>query len=116
MQDKVGAEISDSQPERNDATVFANEAEHFVIRVADSILQATGHVSAVNVRKDDDRVVGAPDETAEKEGAEQEDAVVELEAGSGEVELVAEPVDIQEWRGKLVQDECWRVEVDEWSL
>jgi hypothetical protein len=32
------------------------------------------------------------------------------------VELVEEPVNVEEWGGKLVENECWAVEVEEGSL
>ena len=60
--------------------------------------------------------VRAPNETAAEEGAEEEDTVGELEAGTGFVELVEEPVDVEEGGGKFVEDEGWTVEVDEGSL
>ena len=48
----------------------------------------------VYVRVDEDGLVGAPDHAAEEEGCEEGDTVVELEGGAGQVELVAEPVDV----------------------
>jgi len=63
-----------------------------------------------------DGLVGAPDEAAGEEDEEEEEAVVELEAGAGEVELVEEPVDVEEGGGELVEDEGWGVEVDEGAL
>ncbi len=65
---------------------------------------------------DADGLVGAPDEAAGEEGDEQEDAVVELGARAGHVDLVEEPVEVEEGRGELVQDEGRAVVVDERSL
>jgi hypothetical protein len=61
-------------------------------------------------------LVGAPDEAAAEEGEEEQDAVVELGAGAGHVELVEEPVEIEEGGGELVEDEGAGVEVHEWTL
>lgn len=63
-----------------------------------------------------DGLVGAPDEAAGEEDEEEEEAVVQLEAGAGEIELVEEPVDVEERRGELVEDEGRGVEVDEGAL
>jgi hypothetical protein len=60
--------------------------------------------------------VCAPDKTATEEGGEEENAVGELEVGTGLVELVEEPVDVEERGGELIEDESWTVEVDEGSL
>jgi hypothetical protein len=40
------------------------------------------------------RLVSAPDEAAAKEGREENDAVVPLVFGAGEVQLVQEPVNV----------------------
>lgn len=69
-----------------------------------------------DVLVDADGLVGAPDETAAEEGDEQEDAVVELGARARHVDLVEEPVEVEEGRGQLVEDEGWTVVVDERSL
>jgi len=60
--------------------------------------------------------VRAPDKTAAEEGGEKENAVGELEVGTGFIELVEEPVDIEEGGGEFIEDEGWSVEVDERSL
>ncbi len=63
-----------------------------------------------------DGLVAAPDEAAAEEGGEQQEAVVPLRAGAGHVQLVEEPVEVEEGGGELVEDEGGAVEVDEWSL
>ena len=63
-----------------------------------------------------DGLVGAPEEAAAEEAGEEEDAVVPLGAGAGHVELVEEPVEVEEGGGELVEDEGGAVEVDEWAL
>lgn len=59
---------------------------------------------------------GAPDETAREEDGEEEHAVVPLKFGTGEVEFIQEPVDVEEWGGEFVENEGWGVEVYEGSL
>ena len=61
-------------------------------------------------------LVGAPQETAAEEGGEEEDAVVPLGAGAGHVELIEEPVEVEEGGGELVEDEGGAVVVHEGSL
>ena len=75
-----------------------------------------GVVCSPDVAKDADGLVCAPEEAAGHECKEQEDTVDKLEGGAGERELVAEPVDVEEGRGELVEDERWCVEVHEGSL
>jgi hypothetical protein len=75
-----------------------------------------GFVGGPDVAEDLDGLVGAPEEAAGHEGQEQEDAVDELQGGAGEGELVAEPVDVEEGGGELVEDEGWGVEVHEGAL
>lgn len=72
--------------------------------------------SLPHVLVDDGGLPGAPDQTTGEEGDEEGDAIVELHAGSGHVELVAEPVDIEEGGRELVEDEGRGVEVEEGSL
>ena len=75
-----------------------------------------GFVGRPDVAEDLDGLVGAPEEAAGHECQEQEDAVDELQGGAGEVELIAEPVDVEEGGGELVEDEGWGVEVHEGAL
>ncbi len=63
-----------------------------------------------------DGLVAAPDEAAAEEGGEQQEAVVPLRAGPGHVQLVEEPVEVEEGGGELVENESGAVEVDEGSL
>ena len=32
------------------------------------------------------------------------------------MQLVEEPVDVEEWGRQFIEDECWAVEVDKWAL
>ena len=63
-----------------------------------------------------DGLVGAPEEAAAEEAAEEQDPVVPLGPGAGHVQLVEEPVEVEEGGGELVEDERWAVEVDEGAL
>ena len=71
---------------------------------------------APDVLVDAEGGVSSPDETAAGESGEEEHAIVPLELGAGELELVEKPVDVQERGGKLVEDEYGAVVVKVWSL
>lgn len=71
---------------------------------------------APHVLVDNSGLPGAPDQAAAEEGDEEGDAVVQLDAGARHVELVAEPVDVEEGGRELVEDEGRGVEVEEGSL
>ena len=58
----------------------------------------------------------APDDAGEEERDGQDAAIDGLDRGAGEVEFVAEPVDIEEWGGELVEQEDRAVEVAEGPL
>jgi len=73
-------------------------------------------VGEPDIRGDAQAVEGAPTEAAAEEGGEEDDAVEELDRGAREVQFVAEPVDIEEGGGELVEDEGWSVVVYEGSL
>lgn len=61
-------------------------------------------------------LVRAPEEAAGEEGEEEQDAVVPLCARARHVQLVEEPVDVEEGGGELVEDEGRAVEIDKGSL
>ena len=63
-----------------------------------------------------DGLVCAPDEATGEEDEEEQETVVELEAGAGEVQFVEKPVDVEGWGGEFVEDEGRGVEVDEGAL
>lgn len=69
-----------------------------------------------HVDVDMNRLVGTPEQTATEEGGQQQHAVVPLCLTTSHVDLVQEPVDIQERAGEFVEDKCGGVEVDEWPL
>jgi len=70
----------------------------------------------MHVAEDVVGAVKAPHDAAAEKGAGQDGAVDGLVDGAGEVELVAEPVDVEEGRGELIEQEDWAVEVEEGSL
>ena len=73
-------------------------------------------VGPVHVAEDPDGRVDAPDDAAAEEGAGEEGAVDGLVDGSGETELVAEPVNIEEGTAEFVEEEYRGGEVDERAL
>ena len=81
------------------------------LRACGDVVQGPPHVLV-----DPERLVGAPAKTAAEEGGEEEDAVDELALGAGKGEFVEEPVEVEEGRGELVEDEGRGVVVDEWAL
>lgn len=100
--------------------------EHRVLGVDDEargvvvgldVLGGGGAVHGVpHVLIDHGGLPGAPDKAAAKEGDEEGNAVVELQTGARHVELVAEPVDVEEGSRELVKNERRGVEVEEGSL
>ena len=70
----------------------------------------------VDVREDVDGVQHAPYETGEEEGGDEDDAVEPLVVCAGQVQLVEEPVDVEEGGRELVEDEDGAVVVDKGAL
>ena len=60
--------------------------------------------------------VDTPADAAEEERQSEQGTIDGLVDGAGETKLVAEPVDIQEWRAELVKQEHGAIEVDERTL
>lgn len=73
-------------------------------------------IGPVHISEDPDGVVDAPDEAAGEEGGDEDGAIDGLIDGAGELELVAEPVDVKERAAELVQQEYRCGEVDEGTL
>lgn len=63
-----------------------------------------------------DGLIRAPKEAAGKERGEKHDAVVPLRAGTGETQLIEKPMDIEEGRGELVENESRAVKIYEGAL
>ena len=55
--------------------------------------------SRPDILGDADRLIGAPEQAAAEEAGEQEHTVVPLRSGAGHVELVEEPVEVEEGGG-----------------
>lgn len=72
--------------------------------------------SVPHVPVDKDGLPRSPNKAAPEEREEQHHAIVPLEVTSSHVELIKEPVNIEEGAGELVENEHGRVEVDEGSL
>lgn len=75
------------------------------------LLEGVPHVPV-----DEGRLPGSPDEPTAEEHEEEHHAIVPLKVASGHVDLVQEPVDVEEGAGELVENEDGRVEVHERSL
>lgn len=71
---------------------------------------------AVDVFEDQVAAVVAPEDAAAEESGGEESAVDSLVDGTGEVKLVAEPVNVEERARKLVKKEHGAIVVDEWAL
>ena len=61
-------------------------------------------------------MVAAPNQSGEEEGGQEHDPITPLQRAARHIQLVAEPVHVEEWRGELVEHEGWRVVVYEGSL
>lgn len=72
--------------------------------------------SSVHVEEDVVAVVKTPDDPAAEESAGKECTVDGLVDGASEVELVAEPMDVEEGTAKLVKQEDRTVVVNKRSL
>jgi len=57
-------------------------------------------------------LVSAPNKATAEKGEEEEYSIIELDARTGEVKLVTEPVYVKEWGRQLVENEGRSVEVD----
>lgn len=122
VEDAVAGEVGDAEP-GGDGGGGRGEAEDVGEgfgavgggggEVGEGRVRAEG---GVDVGEDLVGLVGAVDEAGGEEGEEEGEAVVELELGPGEAELVAEPVDVEEGGGELPEDEDGGVVVDEGSL
>lgn len=69
-----------------------------------------------DVLGDADRLIRAPEQATAEEAREEKHAIVPLRSGAGHVQLIEEPVKVEEGRGELVEDKGRAVEVDKRSL
>lgn len=68
------------------------------------------------IRHDQVAAPGTVNDAAGEKRAQEEEPINKLRTGAGQADLVAEPVDIEEWRGELKKDKYWGVEIDERAL
>ena len=122
VQHHVAAQIRARQPDGHDAVALETQdlAAGIDVRSGGRVCEdgegAGGLDSGPYVLVDADGLVGAPDEAAGEEGGEEDEPVIELDAGACQVELVAEPVDVEEGGGELVEDEGGGIEIDKGAL
>lgn len=128
VQGDVGGQVRCAEPEREIAGLHESSGltdrvvEISVVRklfelVHELLGSAVSFCNrAVDILEDQDAAVVAPDETAAEESRGKESTIDSLVDRAGEVELVAEPVNVQEGAGKLVQEEHRCVVVEEWTL
>ena len=69
-----------------------------------------------DVLGDADGLIGAPEQATAEEASEEEHAIIPLRPGAGHVQLIEEPVKVEEGRGELVEDKRRTVEVDKRTL
>lgn len=110
---QVGGQVCSRKPKRHCLLVRC-EAHYLARRgVGRSARLRQG---AVDVIEDADGGVGTPAEAGGEKCPDEEEAVVELEFGPGQVELVAKPVDVEKRTRELVKDKGRCVVVDKWTL
>lgn len=71
---------------------------------------------SVDVVENVEGTVQAPDDTTTEESGCQENAIDSLIGGTGQIQLITEPMNVQEWRRKLVEQEDGSIEVNKRSL
>jgi hypothetical protein len=128
VESDVGSQVRSTQPqgqvadfhERGSLTMHVvkisvvgefSELVHVVLGCGVSLGNRT-----VDIAEDQVAAVVAPDNAAAEEGRSEECAVDSLVDGTGKVELVAEPVNVEERARKLVQKEDRGVVVEERAL
>ena len=69
-----------------------------------------------DILEDANGLIGAPEQATAEEASEEEHAIIPLRTGAGHVQLIEEPVKVEERRGELVEDKSRAVEVDKRTL
>lgn len=69
-----------------------------------------------NVNKDFHRVICSPYEPAREEGSNQCDTIIQLNFRASQIQLVAEPVDVEEWGGQFPENKGCAIVVYEGAL
>ena len=124
----VGSQVRSTKPERQVAdfhergSLTMRVVEISVVRELSKLVHVvlgcgvTLGNRTVDIVEDQVAAVVAPDNATAEEGRSEECAVDSLVDGTRKVELVAEPVDVEERAGKLVQKEHRSVVVEERAL
>lgn len=119
VQDAVAAEVDTCQPQWH-ALPCKRVWNRITLRVhvPGSHTQNSGGVAVEveYIRHNQVAAPGAVDDAAAEERTQKEEPVDELRAGAGQADLVAKPVDIEEWRGELKKDKYGGVEIDKRAL
>lgn len=76
----------------------------------------SGLDGCINVVENAKRAIEPPANTATEEGGGEKRAIDSLIDGPCEIKFVAEPVDVEERRGQLIEQKDWGVEVNEGPL
>lgn len=69
-----------------------------------------------NILGNADGLISAPEQATAEEAREEKHAIVPLRTGASHMQLIEEPVKVEERRRKLVKDESRSVEVDKRTL
>ena len=121
MQRQVRAEVDGENPERDAALPTSRKLNRFRRRFSRQLgregprrrRRVAHEHDLVDVPDDADGAVRAPAQPGGEEHGDQRDAVVELRRGARHVQLVEEPVEVQERGGQLVEDEDGAVVVED---
>lgn len=123
VEHNVASQVDGRHPERQRASFLG--VHHDVLSTGQLLVgRRNGHVLSVrgseegviNVIPNHGGLADAPDQTGREEGEEQDDAIVELDLSSGQTQLVAEPMNVEEGGRQLVEDEDGGIVVQEGSL
>ena len=92
-------------------------ADHICYRKPRRYRQATRRLkSSPDILIHPDALIRAPDQATGAESRDERGPIHELCGRPRHAELIHEPVDIEEWRRQLVQDEVQTVVIAEWAL
>lgn len=109
---EVAGEIDGCEPEGDGGVVGGEEHDRVATGPGGRVAVDGGQ----DVAEGKEGLISAIDEAAGEEAEEQEEAVVKLGASTRHVKLVHEPVDVEEGRGELPQDEDAAIVVDKGAL
>ena len=90
------------------------ELGNFVLEILRRSVSSAGRT--IDVLEHRDGAISPPDEATAEKGGNEYATIYSLNKRSCEVELITKPMDIEEWRGQLVEEEDGTVIIDEWAL